>query len=157
MLLIHELVTSDVAWLEEIHALCFDDIQRWAAALFSTMLIQHNVKGFAIIADTAPVGFIITRRAADEAEILTLAIHPDNRRKGYAELLMNTFTYDQKNKGLKSTFLEVIVTNHAAITLYKKMGFNIVATRPNYYQMPAGSEKPFMDCYVMKKTISDNA
>lgn len=75
---------------------------------------------------------IIYRVAADEAEILTLAVHPDHRRQGLAKTIIALMERDLKN--IKKIFLEVSVENQAALELYKSLGFIEKARRPGYYQ-----------------------
>jgi len=148
---IRRLTTGDAAWLSALHATGFDEIQRWTVDLFRSMLAQPTTRGYVFIVGYDPVGFLIGRRVVDEGEILTLCIDPAHRRKGYGEMLIEHFAQDQKREGISKIFLEVNVGNRGAIALYEKMAFKNIATRPNYYQMPEGSEKAFMDGYVMTK------
>ncbi len=95
--------------------------------------------------------FILLRPAADEAEILTLATHPDSRRKGLAENLLTTAEPLLALENVAGIFLEVRVDNFAAQKLYEKCGFRIVATRKNYYHLQDGST---LDAVVMKKELA---
>lgn len=117
-------------------------------------MLQPLNKSLAIYVDNQPAGFIIARNVAGEGEILTIAIHPDHRRNGFATLLVNAFIEEEMPNGLESLFLEVIVTNTAAIALYTALGFSTISTRPGYYQMPPGHPVKAMDGLVMKKKLS---
>ena len=79
------------------------------------------------------VGFLVTRTlAADEREILNLAVVPDFRRKGVARALLgSTF---QAFRGY--VFLEVRESNRVAQEFYKSLGFQELSKRPGYYDSP---------------------
>lgn len=88
---------------------------------------------------------IIYRAAADEAEILTLAVHPIARRSGLASALIGLMEKDLREKGIKNIFLEVSVKNAPAIGLYAAAGFNETGRRPGYYDG--------VDAIIMSKNI----
>jgi polysaccharide biosynthesis protein PslH len=81
----------------------------------------------------AVAGFVVSRQVADkEREILNIVVHPDFRRLGVAtELLRSEIT---RSPG--AHFLEVRESNVAARTLYERLGFQPVGTRPGYYENP---------------------
>jgi ribosomal-protein-alanine N-acetyltransferase len=151
--LIRSLSTGDAKWLAELHALCFDEAQCWSADLFRSMLSQMPVTGLVLITAYEPVAFLIARRVLDEGEILTLAVHPSQRRRGHARALIDAYLGEQKHKGAVRLFLEVAVNNQPAIELYKKMDFSIVSTRKEYYEQPKDKGDAKLDGYVMAKNI----
>lgn len=79
-------------------------------------------------------GFAIMRTAADEAEILTLAVSPNDRRRGLGRMLVEEAARRAYHDRVESLFLEVDETNHAAVSLYKRLGFETVGQRSSYYQ-----------------------
>jgi ribosomal-protein-alanine N-acetyltransferase len=79
-------------------------------------------------------GMIITRRAGDEAEVLTLAVSPDSRRRGLARALLAAAIDALRSAGARTLFLEVDVGNVPACTLYESMGAIEVGTRKGYYE-----------------------
>lgn len=85
------------------------------------------------------VGFILARRAKDEAEILTIAIDPACRRHGLARRLIDRLVVDLRRDLPCRLFLEVSVENAAALALYAASGFIEVGTRKQYYAMPGRS------------------
>lgn len=85
--------------------------------------------------DNEVVGFLILRVIQEEAEILSLAVKPDFRQKGIATELIRSAISRLKNS-VKQCFLEVRVSNRAAIELYKKFNFKEIGIRKNYYRDP---------------------
>jgi [ribosomal protein S18]-alanine N-acetyltransferase len=80
-------------------------------------------------------GFVILQFAADEAEILTLAVAEERRRQGAASLLLEAILSACEEKSVSSIYLEVAEGNEPAVQLYRKFGFKIIASRKNYYQL----------------------
>lgn len=78
-------------------------------------------------------GFILVRAVADEAEILTLAVLPAQRRKGIAAALLQEAQRNLRQGGSKKLYLEVAADNAAATALYQKTGFTVTGRRPRYY------------------------
>ena len=88
-------------------------------------------------------GYSISTLIYDEIHVFKIAVSRRHRRKGVAtELLSDTFNFYEK-MGALSVILEVRTTNAPAIALYKKLGFEIIRTRKNYYVRGGG------DAYVM--------
>ena len=81
-------------------------------------------------------GFIILRRVADEAELFQIAIDPAFRRRGIADALMEAALNSADSYGVISIYLEVRNSNIAAISLYKKHGFEQAHLREEYYTEP---------------------
>ena len=81
-------------------------------------------------------GFIIMRRAADEGELLQVAVDEHARRRGAADGLMGAALGWARGNGVKSVYLEVRKSNEAAIGLYGKHGFVRAGVRKGYYSGP---------------------
>ena len=79
-------------------------------------------------------GFVITRMAADEAEILTVAVDIHERGQGLGRKLMEAAAARARAFGAVSLFLEVADDNLPAIALYERLGFITVGMRPGYYK-----------------------
>jgi ribosomal-protein-alanine N-acetyltransferase len=79
------------------------------------------------------IGFIGCWKVADEVHISTLAVHPDHRRQGVGERLLQEMLDWAVNNRVKMATLEVRVSNQAAINLYRKHGFNIEDRKAGYY------------------------
>ena len=78
-------------------------------------------------------GFVVARRAADEVEVLLVAVAEDARRCGAGTALVEAALSDAARAGAVSAHLEVRASNVAAIALYERLGFVAVGRRPRYY------------------------
>jgi ribosomal-protein-alanine N-acetyltransferase len=103
---------------------------RWKVADYLEQDFRVAIEGNRV------VGFLVARTlAADEQEILNLAVAPDSRRKGVARaLLASAF------EGFRgAVFLEVRESNEVAQEFYKSLGFKELSKRPGYYASPPES------------------
>ena len=116
-----------------IHAASFPPRERWGA---DAMRLQLDLPGAFGLID-ARGGFLLARVAADEAEILTIAVEPAARRAGLGAILLAAALVEARARGAVAMFLEVAAANTAARALYAGAGFREVGTRPNYY--PGGA------------------
>lgn len=83
-------------------------------------------------------GFVLTRHAADEEELLLIAVTPQFRGRGFGEALIHHLFDRAKARGVRRIFLEMRRGN-PAIHLYQKAGFEPIGRRPNYYRLADGS------------------
>jgi ribosomal-protein-alanine N-acetyltransferase len=86
------------------------------------------------------IGFLLARRVADEAEILSLAVDPSTHRQGSAKAMLEGLISDLREALPCRLYLEVSVKNVAAIALYKQQGFAQVGSRKAYYSAPNGDQ-----------------
>jgi ribosomal-protein-alanine N-acetyltransferase len=120
---------SDSDVLAAIHGSAFAAADAWSRDVFDLQLALPNV--FALLHETG--GLILVRIAADEAEILTLAVIPSERSRGIGYFLLMRATEMVTSLGVRSLFLEVSVSNINARALYTKAGFQVAGRRPHYY------------------------
>ena len=80
-----------------------------------------------------------------ETDMMNIAVHPDFRRRGIAESLVNALVEDLQKQESHSLTLEVRASNEAAQKLYEKLGFMQVGLRKNYYRNPKE------DAYILRK------
>lgn len=81
-------------------------------------------------------GYCVLYHAADEGEIATIAVCENLRHRGIADALLQIILLMADARGLESVWLEVRVSNVAAIHLYEKQGFAVVGKRKNFYRAP---------------------
>ncbi|WP_227319521.1 ribosomal protein S18-alanine N-acetyltransferase [Acidisoma silvae] len=116
------------AVLAAIHAAAFPN-EPWGAAAFQTQLEMHGVVG---LLDQRG-GLLMLRVTADEADILTIGVLPNLRRRGLGQGLLQKGIAKAREIGAASIFLEVDQGNRAAQALYAAAGFTEVGRRKRYY------------------------
>lgn len=119
---------ADAPALAAIHAAAFPAGAAWSAPTLGKLLVMEGVFGL-----HAPGGFIVARRVLDEAEILTIAVHPDHRQQGLGQALVETAALVAATAGAKVMFLEVAEDNAPAMALYARAGFVQAGLRRDYY------------------------
>lgn len=82
------------------------------------------------------VGTIAWRNLGEEVEILDIAVDRAHRRQGHGYFLLTHFVQRLSELSVHNIFLEVRESNVPALSLYKKVGFQISGLRPNYYRNP---------------------
>lgn len=87
---------------------------------------------------TGPIGFALVRLVADEAELLLIAVRPEQRGKGTGRQLLDYAIEKCFTSGARDMFLEVRAKNIPAINLYKSRKFEVVGKRPGYYRSDKG-------------------
>ena len=131
------------AALAATHALCFSTPRPWTEAEFADLLDSPHVT---LLGDTR--AFLLVRTVLDESEILTLATHPEHRRKGLAAALLDAFHAGRTGR----VFLEVATNNQAAQALYAQAGYTPQGQRVGYYRTPDGQK---INALILAKTLSD--
>lgn len=116
--------------LAALHAQAFD--KPWSAQDISALI--GGAGAYAVMAqDGAPLGMVMSRILFEEAEILTLAVAPEARRRGVGSALVAAAAALARQGGALSLMLEVGEDNPGAIALYEASGFVQVGLRRNYY------------------------
>lgn len=115
--------------------------EAWTAAqLAATMAVTNCWARLALIEDAA-IGFSLCRAAADEVELLLIAVAPQQRRTGSGTRLLLRAQEDALARGCSHLFLEVREDNEAARFLYRSAGFAEIGQRPGYYAGKDGSRR----------------
>jgi ribosomal-protein-alanine N-acetyltransferase len=119
---------ADAPALAALHAAAFPPAERWGADAIRLMLEMQGAFGL-VLRD----GFVLARVAAEEAEILTLAVLPASRRRGRGGALLSGAMAEAASLGAATMFLEVSERNEAARALYAAAGFTPAGRRRRYY------------------------
>lgn len=108
----------------------------WPESSVREVLEWKGILGLASEARGEVVGFLIARQVGDEAEVLNVAVAPENRRKGEGGALLKAAVVELLNRGASRVFLEVRESNAAGIAFYAKHSFSKVGRREGYYRDP---------------------
>lgn len=138
---------GDADGLAEVHAAAFDD--PWSAEDITRFAEDRGGFTLAAEADSQLVGFILCRVIAGEAEVLTLAVRPQYRRRSVATALVEAAAAVAMDSA-EAMFLEVAADNPAAIALYAACNFAAVGRRAGYYGRAGGA----VDAIVMRRALN---
>jgi [ribosomal protein S18]-alanine N-acetyltransferase len=122
--------------LAGLHAASFR--RGWTEAEFERLLLDRNVLAHEAVIRRRLVGFILSRRAAGDAEILSVAVARSDRGRGVAGTLLDVHLRNLAGLGTATVFLEVEDDNPPARRLYAGRGFHQVGERRGYYARPDG-------------------
>ena len=118
--------------LAEIHAATF--AAPWTAEALQELLAIPGTAALAAMEGGRPTGFILVRSLMDEAEILTLAVHPASQRRGVGAALIAAGATIAEETGAAMLWLEVAADNAAALALYRSAEFEETGRRKGYYR-----------------------
>jgi ribosomal-protein-alanine N-acetyltransferase len=121
----------DTAAIAQLHAASFG--RGWAEDEVYRLLLDSAVVAHRAMSGRTLAGFIMSRMAADEAEILSIAIAPARRGRGLSRSLLDYHLRSLAGLGTRAVFLEVDEHNTAARRLYDGAGFSEVGRREGYY------------------------
>ena len=120
---------AHAAAMAAIHRAAFPPNEAWGTDAFALQLVLPGVFGWL----DRRGGMILARVAADEVEVLTLAVAPEARLQGVGTSLLDAAMTLAGSRGARTAFLEVSVGNAAARALYARAGFTPAGRRPRYY------------------------
>ncbi|KUP94397.1 ribosomal protein S18-alanine N-acetyltransferase [Tritonibacter horizontis] len=125
------------------HAAAFTQSRPWTTQEFADLLADRFTH---LTGDGR--AFALVREITDEAELLTIATHPDHQRQGHGTRIMQDWMRKAAQRGVTTAFLEVAADNGAAQALYSSCGFGLVGIRKAYYPRPKAAAA---DALLMKR------
>lgn len=137
--------------LAALHARAFADGAERPWSLDELAALADGAGVTVLAAGEPPDGFAMLRVAADEAELLTLAVDPDRRRAGLGRALLDAAMDGAARQGAAAMLLEVASGALAAQALYRAAGFVVVGRRKTYHAHPG---RPREDALVMRRALS---
>lgn len=138
---------ADAEAIARIHKGAF--ARGWSSNEIEALLADKSVTGAVLKHKKMLIGFILSRGAVDEAEVLSIALEGNQRGKGHAKTLLSYHLAQLAAQGTKALFLEVEEGNLPALYLYRSFGFQEIGRRKNYYQ----NEKQLADALVMRRSL----
>jgi ribosomal-protein-alanine N-acetyltransferase len=139
----------DAADLAQIHSASFH--RGWGEGEFERMLLERNTLVHRLRMGRKIIGFSVSRMAADEAEILSIAVAETHRGRGLSNKLLLTHLGHLAGWGIRAVFLEVEENNQPARRLYERAGFTVVGRRERYYQQSGGEP---LNAVLMRRDLS---
>ena len=133
---IKNMLISDLENIKKNLTTDFDDF--WTYDVFKDELLSKNSKYIIGLIDSEIVGFAGVKIVDDQADIMNIVVKKSCRKKGIGFILLNELINICTNLNVSSIFLEVNENNLPAISLYKKIGFEQVGYRKNYYHNDSG-------------------
>lgn len=141
-MLIREMTLQDIPAVAEIEKACFS--LPWSEQSLIDSVTREDTMFLVCEEEQNIVGYIGMYLSFDEGDITNVAVAPAYRKRGYGEAIVSKSIELAKEKQLEMILLEVRVSNAPAISLYKKMGFEEIGIRKNFY------EHPVEDAMIMK-------
>ena len=129
-----------------VHAAAMPPAEAWDEAAIATQLAAPGTFG---LLDPAG-GMLLARVAADEAEVLALAVAPSAARQGRGAALLAAAESQAAASGARIMYLEVAEANTAARALYARAGYAPLGRRAAYY-------RDGDDALVLRKPLSPAA
>lgn len=104
----------------------------------STYLLLANAQGDSCDVHEQAAGFVLARQAADEIELLLIAVRPECRGRGLGRRLLARFLESAERRAASKVFLEMRA-NNPADEFYRKSGFEQIGVRRDYYRTLDGT------------------
>ena len=134
MIKIEKMMLAHIAQVAALEKLCFSD--PWSEKSVAAELENELSLWLVAVEGDRVAGYIGSQTVMGETDMMNVAVHPDYRRKGIAEALVDGLVEALKERGSHCLTLEVRASNAPAKNLYEKLGFSQIGRRPNYYRNP---------------------
>jgi ribosomal-protein-alanine N-acetyltransferase len=122
----------------------------WTRQDMAELCASPGVSGVLLLSGGKEIGVALCRVAADEAELLTIAVDAGHRRRGAGRALLEAVIDRARAARASALFLEVGADNPAACSLYEQKDFHVVGRRAGYYQRGTASN---VDALVMRLAL----
>ena len=139
----------DAPKLAQLHGASFH--RGWGEGEFEQMLAERNTLVHRLRQGRKTIGFAVSRMAADEAELLSIAVEAKHRGRGLSRNLLLTHLGHLAGRGVRTVFLEVEENNRPARRLYDRAGFSVAGRRERYYKQASGEQ---LNAVLMRRDLS---
>ena len=133
-MILEKMNSSHVTQIAELEKICFSD--PWSERSVASELDNKLAFWLVAVEGEKVAGYIGSQTVVGETDMMNVAVHPDFRRQGIAEALINALVDNLKQMESQCLTLEVRVSNIPAVSLYEKLGFAEIGRRKNYYRNP---------------------
>ena len=135
MITIKRMTNAHVPQVAELEKLCFGSAA-WSEKSITSELTNELALWLVAEEEDCVLGYVGSQTVFPETDMMNIAVTPERRREGIAEVLVDSLVMELKRLGSESLTLEVRASNTPAIALYEKMGFHEAGLRKNYYRNP---------------------
>jgi ribosomal-protein-alanine N-acetyltransferase len=142
----HRVDQTNLSELIQLHERC--QMSPWSDAQLSESLVEPYFTRL-IIWQGKPVGYMIAQLVADEMTLMDIGVLPEYRGQGLGKALIDHLAEQSQKRGVRTLWLEVRVSNTAALAFYNAKGFEQISIRKGYYPLAEGRE----DALVMRLTF----
>ena len=133
-MMIEKMNAAHVPQIAQLEKLCFSD--PWSENSIASELNSRLSDWLVVTEGEQVVAYVGSQTVIDSSDMMNIAVHPDFRRRGIAEMLVAALEEQLRQRGSKMLLLEVRDSNAPAIALYEKLGFHQAGLRKNYYRNP---------------------
>ena len=123
-----------VAQVAALEKLCFRD--PWSENSVASELNNPLSLWLVALDGERLAGYVGSQTVMDESDMMNVAVHPDFRKQGIANALILGLVEELRKMGSHCLTLEVRASNENAISVYRKLDFQEVGRRKNYYRNP---------------------
>ena len=141
---------DDVAEISLLEETSFND--PYPSYFLSELARDHPDTFLVLTLNNEIVGYGVVDRWEDHDHLISIAVRPDSRRKGFGERLL--IELERRLSKERPLELEVRQSNLAAIQLYSKRGFTKTGTAEGYYG--DGEDAIIMEKRLVKETLVES-
>jgi ribosomal protein S18 acetylase RimI-like enzyme len=128
-----EIGVDDVDEMHQLDTLCFSEQRVFTRGYFLLLFYYDRAFGHALEKNGELIALVLYTRKRHNANVATVDVHPDWRRRGLAEALLVMGEEELKRRGIRSVSLQVGTDNESAQRLYDKLGYTRTHLLKNYY------------------------
>lgn len=129
-----KMLPSHAERIAQLEKITFSD--PWTKESLIESLERNDTRFLVCLENDVPVGYVGSYVGIDSLDITSVAVFPEYRRRGIAEMMLNELIAIAREFEKENIFLEVRESNAPAIALYKKLGFCVVGKRRGFYSLP---------------------
>ena len=134
-MIITKMTENHVAQVAELEKICFGSAA-WSEKSIASELKNELSYWLVAVDDGRVLGYVGSQTVLGETDMMNVAVHPDCRKQGIGQTLVNALVDGLKEKESRCLTLEVRASNAPARALYEKLGFAQMGLRKNYYRNP---------------------
>jgi ribosomal-protein-alanine N-acetyltransferase len=146
---LYNFLPMDINYLTKVYELELESYDfPWSKEILRDCIL-YKYDSFVVFINDNLVGYIISKITYPETHILNLTVKKNFRKKGIGKALIELIISDARLRNSENIILEVRANNTDAQSLYKKLDFEVIGTRKDYYESKNDRE----DAYVLNLNL----